>query len=52
MEFSIKSKKDGTKDLYLDDKFIQNGTQEELFALLQAMVDKLMEEKNLKSEEK
>lgn len=37
MDFSIKTLSDGTKELYVDEKLIASGTQEEILPIMRLM---------------
>ena len=37
MEFSIKTVSDGTKELYVDEKLVASGTQEEILSIMRLM---------------
>ena len=37
MDFSIKTLYDGTKELYVDEKMVASGTQEEVLSIMRLM---------------
>lgn len=37
MDFSIKTLSDGTKELYVDEKMVASGTQEEVLSIMRLM---------------
>lgn len=37
MDFSIKTRSDGKKDLYVDGKLVASGTQEEVLSIMRLM---------------
>ena len=40
MEFSIKTVSDGTKELYVDEKLIASGTQEEVLLIMNLIIER------------
>ena len=40
MEFSIKTVSDGTKELYVDEKLIASGTQEEVLLIMNRIIER------------
>lgn len=40
MEFSIKTVSDGTKELYVDEKLIASGTQEEVLLIMNLVIER------------
>lgn len=40
MEFSIKTMSDGTKKLYVDEKLIASGTQEEVLLIMNLIIER------------
>lgn len=40
MEFSIKTVPDGTKELYVDEKLIASGTQEEVLLIMNLIIER------------
>lgn len=40
MEFSIKTMSDGTKKLYVDEKLIASGTQEEILPIMNLIIER------------
>ena len=38
MDFSIKTLSDGTKELYVDEKMVASGTQEEVLSIMRLMI--------------
>ena len=38
MDFSIKTLSNGTKELYVDEKLIASGTQEEILSIMRLMI--------------
>lgn len=45
MDFSIKTLSDGTKELYVDEKLIASGTQEEILPVMRLMTQHEAREK-------
>ena len=38
LDFSIKTLSDGTKELYVDEKMVASGTQEEVLSIMRLMI--------------
>ena len=46
MDFSIKTRSDGKKDLYVDGKLVASGTQEEVLSIMRLMTQREVLEKS------